>query len=340
MCDAGASARVLTLPDVQTDTQAEGRNAPVPIVEKDPWRAQYFTGIACPDHVIIPTDDDYAYRLYPAHRWLYNKLLICETQGLEHGPHGIDPARFPVFSKPIYNLRGMGTGGQIIRSRDEYEREQTPGHFWMPLLTGMHVSTDVAVVDGAPVWWRHTVGVALGDGTFDHWTVMAEPLPEVESYAGAWLRAHLGGYSGFVNLETIGGTIIEAHLRFADQWVDLYGAGWLESVVALYADGCWRYADADRRTGYSVVLFREHGVRWAIDGTRVEALRSLPGVSSIQITFHPDQPPDTHAMPPGGFRLAIVNCWDLAAGILVRDRLAALFRATSAHATHAVPLPA
>jgi hypothetical protein len=313
----------------------------LPIIEKDPWRTQYFEGVACPDDVVIPTDDDYAYRLYPAHRWIYNKLRICETQGLEHGPHGIAPRSFPVFSKPIYNLRGMGVGGRIIRTADEYEREQTPGHFWMPLLTGMHVSSDAAVVDGAPAWWRHTTGVASGDGTFDHWTVMAEPLPAVEAYADRWLRGHLRGYSGFVNLESIGGTIIEAHLRFADQWVDLYGAGWLDSVVELYTTrGTWRFPDRDRRTGYSVVLFRQHGVRWAIDAAAVGALRALPGVSSIQITFHPDQPPDSHAMPPGGFRVAIVNCWDLAAGMLVREQLAALFRSTRVSEARLVPHPA
>jgi hypothetical protein len=305
----------------------------VPIVENDPWRMQYFAGVVCPDDVVIPTDDADAYRLHPAHRWVYNKLLICETQGLEHGPHGIVPACFPVFSKPVYNLRGMGVGGRVIRSREDYARAQAPGHFWMPLLTGAHLSSDVAVVDGRAVWWRHTAGVALADGTFDYWTVMAEPLPAIEAYGGDWLGRHLRGYSGFVNLETIGGTIIEAHLRFADQWVDLYGAGWLESVVELYARGRWRFRETVRRTGYSVVLFGKHGVRWAIDPVAVDRLRRLAGVSSIQITFHADRPLETHAMPPGGFRLAIVNCWDLAAGMLVRERLTALFRAAqSRHA--------
>jgi hypothetical protein len=33
-------------------------------------------------------------------------------------------------------------------------------------------------------------------------------------------------------------------------------------------------------------------------------------------------------MPPGGFRLAIVNCWDLAAGTQARERLALRFWAT------------
>jgi len=35
-------------------------------------------------------------------------------------------------------------------------------------------------------------------------------------------------------------------------------------------------------------------------------------------------------MPPGGFRLAIVNCWDLAVGLLVRERLTRMFRTSDA----------
>lgn len=299
----------------------------MPIVEKDPWRTQYFDRVACPDDVVIPTDDEEAYRLYPSWRWVYNKLLICESQGLEHGPHGIVPPRFPVFSKPIYNLRGMGVGGRVLTCRDDYLREQQPSHLWMPLLDGEHLSTDVALVDGTPAWWRHTAGVALGGGTFDHWTVMADDRCAVEQHCGDWLRRQLHGYSGLVNLETIGGTIIECHLRFADQWVDLYGPEWMESVVELYAHGRWRFRDVPRRTGYSVVLFGRHGVRHRIDRAAADDLRRrLPGISSIQITFHDDAPLEAHAMPPGGFRLAIVNCWDLAAGLLAREQLARLFR--------------
>jgi hypothetical protein len=301
----------------------------VPIIEKDPWRAQYFVEVACPEDVVVPTDDEEAYRLYPAHRWVYNKLLICETQGLEHGPHGIMPQHFPVFSKPIYNLRGMGTGGRVMASAKEYAQVQAPGHLWMPLLTGEHLSSDVAVVDGTPVWWRHTTGVALQDGMFDYWSILAEPRPAIEADCGAWLSRHLRGYSGLVNLETIGGTIIECHLRFADQWVDLYGSGWLESLVGLYAGRGWRFGDEARRHGYSVVLFGPHGVRHQIAADQVNELRCVPGVSSIQITFHQDRPLETHAMPPGGFRLAIVNCWDLGVGLLVRERLAMLFRSTA-----------
>ncbi len=298
----------------------------MPILENDPWRTQYFEGVPCPDDVVIPTDDADAYRLYPQHRWIYNKLLIAETQGLECGPHGMIPPRFPVFSKPIYNMRGMGTGTKIIESLEDYGREQAPGNMWMPLLTGEHVSSDVAVVGGHAQWWRHAIGKALPEGMFDYWTVLAEARPKIEDYCGQWLGANLKGYTGIVNFETIGGQIIEAHLRMSDQWVDLYGPGWVESVIDLYAHGSWSYGDTARRTGYSVVLFGGHGPRYKkVDPAVIAELRRHAEVSSIQITFHENKLPKAHAMPPGGFRLAIVNCWDLDVGLAVREQLALHF---------------
>jgi hypothetical protein len=54
----------------------------------------------------------------------------------------------------------------------------------------------------------------------------------------------------------------------------------------------------------------------------------MAGVSSVQITFHEELPPSRHAMPPGGFRVAIVNCWDRAAGYAAREQLRAHFEAT------------
>ncbi|MDN5848633.1 MAG: hypothetical protein L0H63_03205 [Nitrococcus sp.] len=298
----------------------------MPIVERDPWRMQYFEGVACPDDVFIPTEDSDAWQRYPQHRWIHNKLLICDSQGLPAAPHGVPPPLYPVFSKPIYNLHGMGSGISVIHCAEEYERLHAPGHMWMPLLSGEHVSTDVAVVDGEPRWWRHTIGTSLDAGVVDYWTVLSESRPQLEAYCAQWLRSNLKGYSGFVNLETIGGRIIEAHLRFADQWPDLYGPGWLDAVVELYVHGRWQYPDKERRDGYSVVLFGGHGPQYEpVDPERIDALTRKPGVSSIQVTFHVDKPPQLHAMPPGGFRLAIINCWDLEVGLLVREQLALLF---------------
>jgi hypothetical protein len=234
-----------------------------------------------------------------------------------------------VFSKPVYNMRGMGAGSRILRSLREYQLNQKPGHMWMELLKGEHVSTDVAVVDGEPQWWRHVIGKAIDEGMFDYWTVLAEARPAIETYCGDWLRVNLRGYTGMVNFETIDARIIEVHLRFSDQWPDLYGAGWTDALVRLYAEGVWRYADDDRRDGYSVVLFGPHGLQyWHPDPELIAELLKEPDLTSIQITFHEDKPPRAHSMPPGGFRLAIINGWDLEAGRAARERLALRFWAT------------
>jgi len=298
----------------------------LPIIERDPWRKQYFENVACPDDVFIPTDDEHAYEFYPEHRWIYNKLLVCDTQGVAGAPHGVPPKSFPVFSKPIYNLHGMGVGGRVIESADELEFHHAAGHMWMEMMSGEHVSTDAVLLGGEAQWWRHTVGTALGEGLFDYWTVDDAERPELERYCGDWFRRHLRGYSGAVNIETIGGRIIEVHLRFADQWPDLYGKGWLEAIVDLYARRRWRYADDDRHIGYSVVLFGGHGIQYAMPPEGfVDSLRERPGIRSVQITFHEDLAPELHAMPPGGFRLAVINCDDLESGLKAREDLALSF---------------
>jgi hypothetical protein len=296
----------------------------MPICEADPWRLQYFAHVRTAANV--PTEDCDAWMWNPAHRWVYNKLTLALTQNLEAGPHGVVPPRFPVFSKPIINLKGMGVGSLALQNAADYERHYAPGHFWMPLLEGHHVSSDVAVVRGEPRWWRHVTGKPAGEGTFDYWTVHAEPDDAIEAGSGAWLQKHLAGYTGMLNLETIGGTIIEAHLRFADQWPDLYGPGWVEALAALYERGEWDFYDDDRCEGYSVVLFGPNGVRYRHPPqSLVDEIKRIPGVTSVQITFHEDRAAESHAMPPGGFRLAIVNGFDFEKTRAARERLRAYF---------------
>lgn len=294
----------------------------MPFLGVAPWRWQYFEGQPCPPDV--PVDDPPTWDLYPERRWLHNKLAICETQGLPHGPHGTTPPEFPVFSKPIYNLRGMGAGGRVIESHADYLASLIPGHFWMPVLEGPHVSTDLVLTDGRIAWCRHASGVPAAAGTFDHWIVHAEAMPTLEAYLAEWIARHLVGFMGVVNIETIGGRIIECHLRLSDQWIDLNGPGWLPAVVNLYTTGTWRLQDR-RQTGYSVVLFGAPDIVPRVDRQAAMALLDTAGVSSIQITFDETRPAAAHAMPPGGFRLAIVNCWDLRVGEHVRSLLRPLF---------------
>jgi len=272
---------------------------------------------------MISTEDSDSWTWYPKYRWVYDKVTVALSQALQAAPHGVEPENYPVFSKPITNLKGMGVGSRVLRSAEDYTKHYAPGHMWMTLLDGRHVSSDVAVLNGEARWWRHATGHPGPEGTFDHWVLHAAHDIEIEARCGEWIAQHLGGYTGMLNLETIGGRIIEAHLRFADQWPDLYGKGWVEALVRLYQHGRWDFADDDRRDGYSVVLFGPHGPRYRHPPQAlVQEVRAMSSVSSVQVTFHEDRPADRHAMPPGGFRLAIVNCWNLDVGRAAREKLA------------------
>jgi hypothetical protein len=57
----------------------------MPVDERDPWRLQYFADLSCPPDVPIPTDDVGAYKFNPTHRWIYDKLRVAQSQGLECG---------------------------------------------------------------------------------------------------------------------------------------------------------------------------------------------------------------------------------------------------------------
>ena len=86
----------------------------MPICEADPWRLQYFQHVETTAQ--IPTEDSDAWQWNPRHRWVYDKLQVALTQNLDAGPHGVLPVRFPVFSKPIINLKGMGIGSRVLLS--------------------------------------------------------------------------------------------------------------------------------------------------------------------------------------------------------------------------------
>ena len=297
----------------------------MPICERDPWRYQYFEDVYCPHDVNIPTDDIDCHAWYPQFRWVYEKVRIARSQGLPCGLTGDVPAKFPVFAKPNINLKGMGLNSGVVRNRTEFDQLPS-GHMWMSLFTGEHVSTDCAIVQGKVRWIRHALGFPWHDGMFTHWVIETAQRIELSGFITGWIQCNMAGYTGMMNFETIGGNIIETHLRFADQWCDIYGRDWFDALVKLYAEGVWQHDDKDRIEGYSIPLFARHGHVPPYPTQELQAkIRNMPGISSLQITYHETKTDEAHPMPPGGFRLALVNCWDYNAGLLAREMLAKAF---------------
>ena len=278
--------------------------------------------------VNIPTEDSDAWLWYPEHRWVYDKIAVAQSQGLDAAPHGVPPPRFPVFSKPITNLKGMGIGSRVLQTAAEYEASLTARPY----------------VDAAarrpPRQLRRRGGrrrAALVAACHRH----AERGGHVRPLDRA-RRARAGdrellrrldqasisrGYTGILNIETIGGRMIEVHLRMSDQWPDLYGAGWVDAVVRLYharTMGLRRRRPPRRRQRRAVRAARSalspsarrDGRAGAADAGHFERADHVPrGQASL----------GQHAMPPGGFRLAVVNAWSLQAGRAGRERLRGIF---------------
>ena len=55
----------------------------MPICEIDPWRIQYFVSARCPANVRIPTEDSDAWSWNPRHRWVYDRIAVAHSQGID-----------------------------------------------------------------------------------------------------------------------------------------------------------------------------------------------------------------------------------------------------------------
>jgi len=76
--------------------------------------------------------------LPPEHRWIFNKLEICERFGYVGGPCGVRMPKGTYCIRPIINLNGMGQGGftkKVIT--EEGTMICKPGYVWTEWETGM-----------------------------------------------------------------------------------------------------------------------------------------------------------------------------------------------------------
>lgn len=143
--------------------------------------------------------------------WIYDKLILSRKLGHLCGPAGVElpfPGTFIV--KPITNIMGMGKGSYIkafdTKSTDDIE----PGYFWMELFSGQHLSVDVVKGKTEVV----IEGISEGTQRFSRWIT----LDNVDIKHPEFI-IELSHKYGVVNYETIGGKIIEVHLRHNPDWI-------------------------------------------------------------------------------------------------------------------------
>lgn len=151
-------------------------------------------------------DDTDAWRdCHPDDRWIFDKLLLATKLGYKCGPKGVpvpEPGTYIV--RPCINLLGMGRGAHL-RVLHSSTDDLPDGTFWCEIFTGRHLSVDfhmgqaLLCVEGIkaenePTRWQKWV--KTGDSI---------EIPDI-------LLSLKGEYE-WMNVEYIGGNIIEVHLR-------------------------------------------------------------------------------------------------------------------------------
>ena len=250
-------------------------------------------GSPCPADVFIPTEDSDAWTV-ESRASLGLRQAGGGTRARASTPRRTASAPADLSGLLQADLQPQGHGRRQPRAplaRPTTTPPTSPATCGRTLLEGDHVSSDVAVVDGAPRWWRHAAGIASGDGTFDYWEMHADAEPAVEDWCGAWCRQHLA------RLHRHGQSRDDrrAHHR---------GPSALRRPVAR---SLWRRAGSRRWSGS--MRRREWIVRRSRPAHRLQrrAVRAarpryrhppldaagerstrMPGISSLQITFHED----------------------------------------------------
>jgi len=189
-------------------------------------------------------NDDDAWLKYKHHHKWFNKLWLSEKLGYVCGPSGVKvPKEGWYIHRPIYNLSGMGIGTER-KWLMPHDVDVRPGYFWCEKFEGEHLSIDLEWSYAGPPFWNVVScyeGIKRDCQRFDMWVKR-----EIEFQLPHFF-CELSDV-GIINVETIGGNIIEVHLRtspdpkydeiipvFLGEEKNISGYKWIES-----------YEDADK----------------------------------------------------------------------------------------------
>lgn len=158
------------------------------------------------------SDSDVWHTIDPQHLWIYDRLILARRLGHLCGPAGVAPERSNHYIvRPCVNFRMMGRGARVqwIAAGDT---ESVPdGSFWCERFVGRHLSIDYH-------WGKQVLAVeGFRDDPdrldrFRCWRKVPDqvPLPP--------LLQSMADSMAWLNTETIGGKIIEAHARYNDDF--------------------------------------------------------------------------------------------------------------------------
>jgi hypothetical protein len=168
--------------------------------------------------------------------WIYDKLILSKKLGYNCGPAGVSPKISDNYIvRPCVNFRMMGVGASIMHLTPENFSEVPPGFFWCEMFTGSHMSFD----------YQYGKQVLAVEGFKDN--------PKRLNRFSRWIKVdvqytlppfleNIAKKYEWLNIETIGGRIIEVHLRYNDDFRNHDG----NEIIPIWKDEFYPSACEDR----------------------------------------------------------------------------------------------
>jgi hypothetical protein len=167
--------------------------------------------------------------------WIYDKLIVAQQQGVLSGPAGVSvPTSDHYIIRPITNIRMMSRGAKKLFINPDEQELVPDGYFWSEILTGRHISVDYH-------WGQQELTVeGFRDSDrldrFCLWRKVNDRMPLPLMLQGLDKR------SEWINVEYIGNTAIEVHLRYNDDFRNHSS----NEIIPV-----WQDSEQDCPTGYS-----------------------------------------------------------------------------------------
>jgi hypothetical protein len=180
---------------------------------------------------------------------MYDKLILARKLGHLAAPAGIPVPRPDWYIiRPITNIRMMSRGAKKVWITPEETDSVPDGYFWSEWFEGRHTSVDFhyGIQELAVEGFRD--GPRLD--RFSRWERIADRYKFPEVLGELWRL------TPWVNVEYIGGKIIEVHLRWNDDFsnhsADVIYPVWQDEPIPQPQGTSWYQSPAGDRLGFWV----------------------------------------------------------------------------------------
>ena len=203
----------------------------------------------------VPVYDSACFDAYPEHNFVYDKLWVAESQGLPAGTvtdlhdEGTDEAEFPIFVKPRWGHKTSGskhclkvTSPSELPSRPEAVNNEL---MWSAFIAGREGMTDFVLINGRIVYQMTHIYSPEQHSFTDKWK-LTSPLNQPPLEVTSWVRTHMSGYTGILNVQYRDSLIIEVGLRPARTgayFAATDNRSLLKNVSSALATGEWDLTD-------------------------------------------------------------------------------------------------